>query len=60
MVFEIRRAPVDMVVHPTMHQVLYIPGGAGFLNHQQYYPKQRETTLVFLNAGNPNDEMLGP
>ena len=61
MVFEIRRAPVDMVVYPTMYQVLYIPGGClGFLNHQKNHPKKCETTLVFLNAGNPNDEMLGP
>ena len=28
-------APVDMVVHPIIYKVLYIPSGAGFLNHQQ-------------------------
>ena len=25
-----------LVVDPTIYRVLYIPGGAGFLNHQQY------------------------
>ena len=32
------RALLDMVVHPIIYEVLYIPGGflAGFLNHQQY------------------------
>lgn len=44
-----------------VYQVLYIPGGClGFINHQQYHPKKCETTLVFFNAGNPNDKMLGP
>ena len=28
-------APVDMV-NPNIYRVLQIPGGAGFLNHQQY------------------------
>ena len=32
---EIRRSPVDMVVYPYICRVLYIPTGAGVLNHQQ-------------------------
>ena len=34
---EIRRQNLlRLVVYPIIYRVLYIPGGAGFLNHQQY------------------------
>ena len=32
---ELRRSPVDMVGYPIFSRVLYIPGGAGVLKHQQ-------------------------
>ena len=43
-------APLDMVVHPIIYEVLYIPGSflAGFLNHQQYVtPKGNIPTIHF-------------
>ena len=34
---EIRRSPVEVgSFYAIVYKVLYIPGGAGFLNHQQY------------------------
>ena len=33
---EIRRSPVDMVNIPVIYKAIFIPGGAGFRNHQQY------------------------
>ena len=36
-----------LVVYPIIYRVLYIPGGAGFLNHQQYVP--RKTYPCFEN-----------
>ena len=34
-----------LVVYPVFYKVLYIPGGAGFLNHQQ------SQAAVFLSIG---------
>ena len=35
---EIRHPPAEgTVVHPITYKVLYIPGGAGVLHHQQYH-----------------------
>ena len=34
-----------LVVYPIIYRVLYIPGGAGILNHQQlFYDGEREQT----------------
>ena len=43
-----------LVVYPIIYRVLYIPGGAGFLNHQQYFKENSEVVppkkiFQFLN-----------
>ena len=44
-----------LVVYPTTYKVLYIPGGAGFLNHQQYGPARRREcgNYPFLGCFHP-------
>ena len=47
-----------LVVYPIIYKVLYIPGGAGFLNHQQYrlilgFPSKESTRVNMIKRHRP-------
>ena len=45
-----------LVAFPIIYKVLYIPGGAGFLNHQQYFSKPFVKLSPFLGIAYQGEE----